>query len=386
MFNPRMGTFTRYFHPGHTRPSRRRWSTAPLVLTRLQMIKSSSSYYQSATSLAQFSSDSIQSYPTWWPGDESEQQYIAFMDHIAHVIVPEVSSLKSGGEALTCQEMVELVVDAANQSNGADSIKKCKIRGDVRIDEWLEGELVSNSTHVLDPAYRHDPSTLPEPTDGNPNLNAMELLALGSVWYLPATDTPTNIDRFDPSNGIKPRRMTVGDRNATLSKGDYLRVHFDPRRFCEANKWNWGCTVGEVVDKPGVIVARDDDAGYIIIDKPSNVPVHARVDNLLENVASSVGRVLSRERKEKLNSEISDSESTEQTQSRHEKRNRRKQKLDQLVSVATPQRLDQNTTGLLVVATKKSFAAYFAKLLRTKVSSTRSLPKDDLVSYLRRDL
>jgi 23S rRNA-/tRNA-specific pseudouridylate synthase len=60
--------------------------------------------------------------------------------------------------------------------------------------------------------------------------------------------------------------------------------------------------------------------------------------------------------------------------------------LEQFVYVATPQRLDQNTTGLLVVATKKSFAAYFAKLLRTKVSSTRSLPKDDLVSYLRRDL
>jgi hypothetical protein len=46
---------------------------------------------------------------------------------------------------------------------------------------------------------------------------------------------------------------------------------------------------------------------------------------------------------------------------------------DPLVYVATPQRLDQNTSGLFVVATKKSFAAYFANLLRKK---TGKLLKD----------
>ncbi len=40
--------------------------------------------------------------------------------------------------------------------------------------------------------------------------------------------------------------------------------------------------------------------------------------------------------------------------------------LESLVYVATPQRLDQNTSGLVVVATTKSFASYFAKLLRNK--------------------
>lgn len=361
---------TSYFRSGHDRHSTYRSRRPAHTMTRLEMTKSPTNSYQSATSLAQFSSDTNQSYPTWWPGNVSKKKYMALMDHIAHVIVPDATSLKSRDGALTCLDMIQLVLDAANQSNRAVSTTECKIRPDVRIDEWREGEKVSNSTHILDPGYRHDPSTLPEPTENDSNLNTMELLALGSVWYLPIRAAPPNVDRFDPSSGIKPRRMTVGDWNTTLSEGDYLRVHFDPRRFCETNKWNWGCSVGEVVDKPGVIVARNDEVGYMIIDKPPNVPVHARVDNLLENVASSIGRVLWTERKEKLISDTSRDESSEQAQLRHGKRNRRKQKMEQLLYVATPQRLDQNTTGLLVVATKKSFAAYFAKLLRTKVSSS----------------
>ena len=54
---------------------------------------------------------------------------------------------------------------------------------------------------------------------------------------------------------------------------------------------------GTNYNKPGVVVKRDDVAGYIIIDKPPNVPVHARVDNRLENVASCVGRMLWMERR-----------------------------------------------------------------------------------------
>lgn len=39
-----------------------------------------------------------------------------------------------------------------------------------------------------------------------------------------------------------------------------------------------------------------------------------------------------------------------------------------LLYVATPQRLDQNTTGLFVLSTTREFSAYFAKILRTKTS------------------
>lgn len=46
-----------------------------------------------------------------------------------------------------------------------------------------------------------------------------------------------------------------------------------------------------------------------------------------------------------------------------------KNKDDELLYVVTPQRLDQNTSGLFVVATKKEFASYYAKLLRTKTDA-----------------
>lgn len=341
--------------------------------TPLQMTESASNYYQSAVSLAQLSTNSNHSYPDWWPSGAEERRYITLMDHIAHFVVPDdVTTLKPNGGAPTCEEVIQLVLDVVNQKNSTIPSNESIIKRQLRLDEWMEGEQVSNSTSILDPGYRHDPSTLPEPTHNKANLSPMELLALGSVWYLPASAAPPNVDRFDASNGIKPRRLTVGDSNITLCGGDYLRVHFDPRRYCEANKWNWGCKSGQVDGRPGVIVARDDEVGYMIVDKPSNVPVHARVDNLLENVASSVGRVIWEERSHSLVSDASNvGASTQETQLRLKKRNKRKQKIEQLVYVATPQRLDQNTTGLLVVATKKSFAAYFAKLLRTKVSDIR---------------
>ena len=61
-----------------------------------------------------------------------------------------------------------------------------------------------------------------------------------------------------------------------------------------------------------MIVKRDDEAGYIIINKPPNVPVHARVDNLLENVASCVGRMLWMERRGGFNSTSSSSLSSDE--------------------------------------------------------------------------
>jgi 23S rRNA-/tRNA-specific pseudouridylate synthase len=221
----------------------------------------------------------------------------------------------------------------------------------------------------------------------------------------------------------------MGNYHDTVYAGDYFRVHFNPRRFVDTNKYDWSRSSssssscgrrlqqqqhdGNVIDdddddgnknKPGVIVQRNDEVGYLIINKPPNIPVHARVDNLLENVASSVGRMLWLERREEMvllssssssngnsdndddddltmmiSSSMSDDENNYEDdvelwpsgmkkKKKEKKNNRKQQKSDQLVYVATPQRLDQNTSGLLVVATKKSFASYFAKLLRTKTS------------------
>ena len=77
------------------------------------------------------------------------------------------------------------------------------------------------------------------------------------------------------------------------------------------------------------------------------VPVHSTVDNSQENVANCL----------------------------REARSCSKDGGDSFPYVTTPQRLDQNTSGLLVVATTKIFAAYYAKLLRLKTEQV--LDKDN---------
>ncbi|GAX10434.1 hypothetical protein FisN_21Lh133 [Fistulifera solaris] len=155
------------------------------------------------------------------------------------------------------------------------------------------------------------------------DLNALELMRLGAVWFLPF-DAPR-----DPSKGIKPVRLF---ENRDLQPGDYLRVHHNPRRFPAVKKYDWSAFKSYASsDKPGIIVARNATKGWMVIDKPPNVPVHMTVDNSRENVASCLEEVLRS-------------------------------------YVTTPQRLDQNTSGLLVVSTSKVFANYYADLLRHKTA------------------
>jgi 23S rRNA-/tRNA-specific pseudouridylate synthase len=188
----------------------------------------------------------------------------------------------------------------------------------------------------------------------NSRLCALHLLQLGSCWFLPAT-APR-----DPSLGGKPVRLTESSANQILNKGDYLRLHHSPRRFPLVYDYDWSGWHPSVVvmknnatstsssnTKAGVVLARDDEKGFWVLDKPANVPVHPTVDNGFENVAEML---------------------------------RQAAKKDEAY-VATPQRLDQNTSGLLVVATNKLFAAYFAQLLRRKtdlqLSSAYETDSDD---------
>ena len=357
-------------------------------------------------------------------------------------------------EGLTCGQVIEWVLRAARTRNESETTDSSLLDNNNNNDddatssennngyytiiqryktitaEYQQLQSISTSSTTLDPAYCHDPNSFPQLTQhyANNNLTSAELLAMGSIWSLPynsasknsksssstttksspTTTTVVVVDRFDPSNGVKPTRLTMGNYNDTVCVGDYFRVHFNPRRFVDTNKYDWSGEDGGVIratssssgggdgdcgggdgkpsgNKPGVIVKRDDKAGYLILHKPPNIPVHARVDNLLENVASSVGRMLWLERREELllsnsrnNGDLTTSSNDDEDDlveeiwpsgmRKKKKKNNQKQKTDKLVYVATPQRLDQNTSGLLVVATKKSFAAYFAKLLRTKTS------------------
>jgi hypothetical protein len=108
---------------------------------------------------------------------------------------------------------------------------------------------------------------------------------------------------------------------------------------------------------PGAIVGQDSEKGYVVINKPAGLPVHSTVDNILENVAAAVGRSILESDRGTLKEKMIQRESTAHSG---------KGKKEALVYVVAPQRLDQNTAGLLVIGTKKIFAAYFANLLRKK--------------------
>ena len=62
-----------------------------------------------------------------------------------------------------------------------------------------------------------------------------------------------------------------------VSRGQYLRVHLRPKRF----------PVQEI-DWRGAIVHEDDD--FLVVNKPSGIPVHATVDNTDRECASSIAR------------------------------------------------------------------------------------------------
>lgn len=263
---------------------------------------------------------------------------------------------------LTVEAAVESLI-ASSQS--ADASAHRKLRRDTIVQREKDVLI-----RAADSALRHNTSTFPIlPTGEDESLCAAELLALGSIWFLPS-GAPR-----DAALGGKPIRLSASDVDKILEEGDYLRVHNPPRRFPSVNDYDWGAISGDATGR-GVVVATDDEIGYMIVDKPAGLPVHGTVDNVLENVAAAVGRSLlegreaelrqNLENKDRRNSEGKEHFDMTNSTDRKRKRKRDKQKKEPLVYISNPQRLDQNTSGLFVLSTKKEFASYFAKLLRKK--------------------
>jgi 23S rRNA pseudouridine1911/1915/1917 synthase len=107
------------------------------------------------------------------------------------------------------------------------------------------------------------------------------------------------------------RKRVHADR--LVSPGDYVRVHLKPKRFPV-----------DTVDWRAVLVEQNDE--FLVVNKPTGVPVHATVDNQLENVLHQLS-----------------------------------------VEFGTPlyvtQRLDAEVSGVLVLARTRDFQRYFNALL-----------------------
>lgn len=106
-----------------------------------------------------------------------------------------------------------------------------------------------------------------------------------------------------------------------------------------------------------MILQKDPERGYAILNKPGGVPVHATVYNAVENVLWMFRAVLAQRRRRKsLSREADDGSNDGHDTSNH----------FGSAYVSLPQRLDNDTSGLLVVSTRKEFATYMARLLQNK--------------------
>ena len=115
------------------------------------------------------------------------------------------------------------------------------------------------------------------------------------------------------------RERILSDR--ALSPGEYIRVHVDPKRF-----------PADVVDWPASVIHETDE--FVVVNKPAGVPVHATVDNRLENVLYQLSSALK-------------------------------------TTLYITQRLDTDVRGLLVLAKTREFQRQFNRLLiERKVKKT----------------
>jgi 23S rRNA pseudouridine1911/1915/1917 synthase len=98
-----------------------------------------------------------------------------------------------------------------------------------------------------------------------------------------------------------------------LMPGQYVRVHFQPKRFPVAD-----------VDWRATLVHQNDT--FVVVNKPAGIPVHATVDNQVENVLNQVTAALD-------------------------------------VSLRITHRLDTEVSGLIVFAKTREFQKQFNQLL-----------------------
>lgn len=140
------------------------------------------------------------------------------------------------------------------------------------------------------------------------------------------------LQAFGLSNEEAKRLLSIGAvyheherviSNRVLSAGDYVRVHLQPKRFPV-----------EKIDWRAVVVHKNDR--FVVANKPAGIPVHATVDNRVENVLCQLSNALE-------------------------------------TSLHITQRLDTEVAGLLVLARTREFQRQFNEMLRERNLSKRYL-------------
>jgi 23S rRNA-/tRNA-specific pseudouridylate synthase len=207
-----------------------------------------------------------------------------------------------------------------------------------------------------------------------------QLLYLGCIWYLSADHHQKNEEHEQRSDlSVKPSRLSLSDATMTLHEGDYLRIHHTPRRFPRVYEVDWSfpnnacntTTNNNNNNKNDAlpVVVQQQGPGYCIIDKPPIIPVHATVDNAVENAAHQLFLALEQQQQQNSTSFNRDPKHDETNVTRAHFQQQQHCDQEDPPYLAAVQRLDVNTSGLMVMGTSPEFAAYFSQLLRRKTAA-----------------
>ncbi len=241
--------------------------------------------------------------------------------------VAEVSGFESSTGTLFGR-----IRNEANETHNAESIQRHRWRIEDVVEtivqeikkgrnETQQQQQVTNNTIDLQPS-------------------SQILLGLGAVWIL----DPASADR--PQNKPSWRRIlrecdiNTYDTLFWIDEGMTLRIHSRPSRFPMAQNFRRGLKEQQHEKDGGIVFERTIGSmpAFAVLHKPIGLPSHSTVDNAIENLL-------------------------------HLYKEHRK-----LQYASLPQRLDTETSGLILVATHPRFASYFSKLLEQKTTTSAKFP------------
>ncbi len=92
------------------------------------------------------------------------------------------------------------------------------------------------------------------------------------------SQTPaTRLEELVFMGSVYVNKFRVMDRSFIVKSDDIIRVHLEPKRY--------------TVDKSKIVIVFEDE-NFVILNKPGGVPMHATLDNAIENLAASFAEKL----------------------------------------------------------------------------------------------
>jgi len=269
-----------------------------------------------------------------------------------------VGTVENGDDGIvemTGIDSVEHIVYSRVVPTSIDSKEPIQVTINMVLDVIVDEGWRHVVKHIMEEGEHIEPDSYPP---------AKELLKLGSVWVLNETEY------VGDSHKAHAKRLDVRDELLVPNWKDMsLRVHYVPDRFHAANEVDWSkycrglllgahnvqATIAEKTphvpisglpnQKDGAIVYEDTELGFVIVNKPGSMPGRATMSNHSEDLVSVFSKVL-RERKRQ-------ERELEQNPHPH---------ICKKIFVSLPLRVDNEISGLTILATKKEFVNYLSKL------------------------